>query len=115
MPTLEVLSATTVEDKFRQTPAQSTDVDGYKEFAAFLNVTKLAAGGSTLTVELMHAARNTNEDYVKLMEWTDIVTSSTSVAYVDDFLRFLRTKAYWQTGNTTTTADVEVLVVPKVR
>jgi hypothetical protein len=104
-----------VTNKFRQTPAESTDADGYKEVAAFLNVTKLANGGSTLTVELTHAARNTNDDYVSLLEWNNITTATTSVAYIDDFLRFLRVKAYWTTANTTTTADVELLVVPKVR
>lgn len=112
MPTLMVLPTTTVIDKFRQSTDQVTDADGYKELALYCNVSNLTNGGSTLTVELVHAARNENEDYFALWSET-FTTAETTVAYIDNFARYLRTKVSWATGNSTTTADVELLVVPK--
>jgi len=115
MPTMEVLSAKTVTDKFRQTPEQAADVEGYEKLAMFLNVSNVNNGGSTLAVEIAHAARNTNDDYLSLYTDNNITSATSTALYEDDFLRFLRVKAYWKTANSTTTADVELLVVPKVR
>jgi len=72
-------------------------------------------GGSTLTVEVAHSARNTNDDYLVLYSDNTITSATSTALYVDDFLRFLRVKAAWKTANSTTTADVELLAVPKVR
>ncbi len=115
MPTLEALSATTVTDKFRQTPEQATDVDGYEKLAMFLKIANVTNGGSTLALEIAHAARNTNDDYLTLYSDNNITSATSTALYEDNFLRFLRVKAYWKTANSTTTADVELLVVPKSR
>lgn len=114
MPTLQALSATRVKSYFFQTPAEALDVDGYKKMALFLKVTNLTNGGSTLKVEVRHSARNLNDDYEGLWSSGAITSSTTTVTYIDDFTRFLRVEAAWDTANSTTTADVEVLVVPKV-
>jgi hypothetical protein len=113
MPTLILQSAKTVTTAHRQTPEEALDLDGYNDFALYLKVDNFNAGGSSLVVEVVHAARNVNDDYLNLWTSSDIIVATSTILYFSDFARFLRTKIFWKTAGATTKADVELLVLPK--
>lgn len=119
MTVRELLKMCTV-DRYgrRQGMDEATDADGYREIGLQLNVENVANGGSTLVVEVFHAARNRASDYFSLKKWDGITSATTAYVYIPanssaGFLRYLRVETAWQTGNSTTTADVEVLSVLK--
>ncbi len=119
MSTRELLKMTTVDKTaVRQSMDETSDLDGFREVALYVNVQNLAAGTSTLDVKVLHAARNRSSDYLSLAGWTGITTGYSSWSYVTatsntGFLRYLQVEASWRSANSTTTADVEVLAVPK--
>ncbi len=114
MPTIEALPSTTVtKGGFSQIPRNATDLDGYEEVSIYLNVQNVTNGGTTLSVVVDQAARNRDADYFSLTQWTGITAGMTSYTYKTGFSRFLRVQAQWSSGSDTSTADVEVLVVPK--
>jgi hypothetical protein len=118
MTTRELLTMTTVDRyPLRQQMEEATDLDGFKELALYLNVQDVSNGGSTLDVDVWHSARNRAADYFSLAKFGNVTSAYSSWAYVSAnttaFMRFLRVEAAWRTGNTTTTANAEVLVVPK--
>lgn len=115
MPTLTALSATTVNKFLKQTPAEALDVDGYEQMCLYLKVAKVQNGGSTLDIEVYHAPRNANSDYLPLWKKDSVTSSYSTLAYIGEYTRFLRVGATWRTPSNSTTADVEILVVPKLR
>lgn len=115
MPTRTILSNSTVTRLLRQTPAEAVDLDGYKELCLYLNVSDVDNGGSTLRFFVYHAPRNEESYYDMLWNPGDITGATSTLAYVDEFMRYVKVKAIWQTANSTTSADVELLAVPKVR
>ena len=44
-----------------------------------------------------------------------MTSSYSTLAYIGEYTRFLRVGATWRTPSNSTTADVEILVVPKLR
>jgi hypothetical protein len=114
MATKEVLPMTTVyRGGYSQTPTEAEDLDGFQQLAMYINVANFTAGGGSLAVRVAHSLRNRAADYTELDSWTGITSANSTYWYFTEFYRYVKVKAEWTNGGTTSEADVEVLAVPK--
>lgn len=117
MPTLTAVPQTEIDDEesWTQRTEDALDLDNYTEIAVSVGVSNLSfTSGTTLEVQLMHAARNRASDYVALgntIDWT-AGADPTHIAYHTEFSRYLRATARVAGGGSASYA-LEVLVVPK--
>ena len=116
MATLTKYSGTITGD-YRAPLTDATDLDGQKEVSVTYVVSNFNADtAGNLKIELFHAPRNNVADYSTsaVTDSGDISASGVHNSYITAFSRFLTLKAHWSgTITENTTADVEVLLVPK--
>jgi hypothetical protein len=113
MPTFKPIDRDVIGAGHRFELSEALDLDGSRELALQCEVTNHA--GSTLTVTLGQALRNTLPDYTSLIAFVAPAASgASSRAYVTEFERFLLPVLdFADPSNTANSASVLMLVVPK--
>ena len=107
----------TITGIFRLPLTEAADLDGYREVAVTYVISNLNADtAGDLTLEIFDAPRNNASHYSeeRVTESGSISADGVKDSYITQFSRYLTLKATWQNAPTVnTTADIEVLLVPK--
>ncbi len=115
MPTSILVNASVSVSGYHLPLNEALDLDGYREFSAYVRATQVALGAGTTkgVLKLYEAARNNVADYVEITGADlDITADTSDFIYVSSFSRFIIAALDWDHADGGS-CKLEVLIVPK--